>query len=129
MPFVDTECGDDAALRADVLELLLHAGEAGDTLDAPALNELAPDLEPAIEDSIGPYRLIAALGQGGMGRVHRALGPDGAVVALKTIRPGLLSGALLSRFARECEVLRRLDHPGIARFVDAGVADTARGPV
>lgn len=74
---------------------------------------------------IGHYRLIERLGTGGMGEVWRADRMDDfeQSVAVKLIRPLLDSPALRERFARERRILARLDHPGIARLLDGGVAD------
>ncbi|MCC7542446.1 MAG: protein kinase [Deltaproteobacteria bacterium] len=67
---------------------------------------------------IGPYRTEAVLGAGGMGVVHRAVGPDGRRVALKTLRSGAKA---VDRVRFEREGLLRLDHPNIVRVLDAGV--------
>jgi predicted Ser/Thr protein kinase len=78
--------------------------------------------------AIGPYDVLDVLGQGGMGVVYRARRKsDGQapVVALKVLRAGATGEQLERRFRREIEVLRRLDHPGIARLLDAGTADGA----
>lgn len=75
-------------------------------------------------DVIGPWRLIRLLGMGGMGEVWLATRDDGLYegeAALKFIKSGLGS-ALADRFARERRVLARLNHPGIARLLDAGLA-------
>jgi eukaryotic-like serine/threonine-protein kinase len=73
----------------------------------------------------GPYRVLAALGQGGMGSVWLAERIDGLFtrqVALKLIHPTLKSRVMSDRFAREREILASLNHPHIARLLDAGVA-------
>nr|HET7858372.1 protein kinase [Caldimonas sp.] len=75
---------------------------------------------------VGPYRLVRPLGSGGMSEVWLAemSGPTGPrLVALKLPAVSLDRDAFLARFARECEFLRQLDHPGIAALVDAGVTD------
>ena len=65
--------------------------------------------------SIGRYRLIGTLGEGGMGSVYEAVQyQPHRGVALKVIRPDFVSPELIRRFARESEVLGRLQHPGIA---------------
>jgi len=80
-------------------------------------------------ETIGRYRIIRTLGQGGMGTVYEAVQdhPQRAV-ALKVIRADFASSDLLRRFARESELLGRLQHPGIAQIYDAGTAETAQGP-
>ncbi|MEO0482106.1 MAG: tetratricopeptide repeat protein [Planctomycetota bacterium] len=77
---------------------------------------------------IGRYRLISVVGVGGMGIVYRAEQKSPSrVVALKLIRPGLVSPSLLRRFEHEAEVLGRLQHPGIAAIYEAGAAQTPAG--
>lgn len=79
-------------------------------------------------DAIGPYDLGRELGRGGMGVVYEACArSSGRRVALKLLHPGLAGEAEVRRFLQEAEVLRRLDHPGTASFLDAGVATTDRG--
>lgn len=97
--------------------------EAG-TIDA-ATEKLVAD-QPG--DRVGPYRLVAELGTGGMGTVWRAEREDGGVarpVALKLPRSGWSPG-LAERLKRECDILATLEHPGIARLYDAGVLDSGR---
>src|SRR5262249_41667035 len=83
--------------------------------------QLAPSALPA---RIGPYRIVRRLGEGGMGAVYEAeQDSPRRAVALKVIRPGLLSPALLKRFAHEAQILGRMNHPGIAQIYEAGVAE------
>lgn len=70
--------------------------------------------------TVGPYRLLAPLGEGGMGVVHLAQGPDGHRVALKVLRPHVVGDAeARARLAREVETLRRVSSPRVAEIVDA----------
>ena len=90
----------------------------------------APELDfRVIPEIIGDYRILALLGEGGMGTVYQAeqLNPQ-RIVALKVIRPGLSSDKVLRRFKREAEALGRLQHPGIAQIYEAGTADSGLGP-
>src|SRR5687768_6242458 len=77
----------------------------------------------------GAFAVIDLLGRGGMGTVYEAEQdhPRGRV-ARKVIRPGLFGRDMLRRFEYEADVLARLDHPGVARVYEAGVADTGDGP-
>ena len=94
----------------------------GDAPDAP-LHELR-----VVPELIGDYRILALLGEGGMGTVYKAeqLHPQ-RIVALKMIRPDLSSDKILRRFKREAEALGRLQHQGIAQIYEAGTADGLRG--
>ncbi len=70
---------------------------------------------------VGPFRILRKLGQGGMGSVYEAQQDNPSrVVALKMIRPGLVSHGVLARFRHEAQVLGRLRHPGIAQIYQAG---------
>ena len=79
----------------------------------------APTVEPRW---LGPYRLVEQIGEGGMGVVHLAVAPDGALVAVKALRPWLVGGHDgRARFSREVAALRRVRGPRIAEVVDADV--------
>jgi hypothetical protein len=74
-------------------------------------------------ERLGPWMVGERLGSGGMGEVYAARRADGAYdarVAVKVLREGLLSDALLARFEQEQRQLARLNHPHIARLLDAG---------
>jgi serine/threonine protein kinase len=77
----------------------------------------APTTEP---QRLGPYRLVERIGEGGMGVVHLAVAPGGALVAVKALRPWLVGGHDgRIRFAREVAALRRVRGPRIAEVIDA----------
>jgi serine/threonine protein kinase len=79
---------------------------------------------------LGPWRLDAKIGEGGMGQVWRAHRDDGLFqgqAAIKLLRGDLGHTAVAVRFARERALLARLSHPGIARLLDAGIADAGAG--
>jgi len=104
-----------------VRELLAAHATAGDALTPPEAGGLADAL---VGREVGPWRIVAVLGEGGMGTVYRAHRVDGAYrreVALKMLRPGVPGAAVLRRFLAERDVLARLEHPGIGRLYDAGV--------
>ena len=117
--FLDRELADEPDLRGE-LEGLLRAGSGADAFLA------APADAPA--RMIGPYRLLAVLGEGGFGVVHLAeqLEPIRRRVALKLVRPGMDSRRVIARFEAERQTLASLDHPGIARVLDAGETDDGR---
>ncbi|NBX37068.1 MAG: hypothetical protein EBR10_07585, partial [Planctomycetes bacterium] len=81
------------------------------------LHEHSPSESPG--ESIGPYRLIEIAGRGGFGTVWRAVRaePFHQVVALKVMKAGMDSEAVLARFDQERAVLARMDHPSIARAI------------
>ncbi|MBK8164578.1 MAG: serine/threonine protein kinase [bacterium] len=120
-------CSDDPILLDEALDLLANHAEGVDPVDGadPWARQVA------VPARIGPWRVIELVGQGGMGIVYRArradaadIGPDGGPdVALKILRATLVGGQAERRFQREIEALRRLDHPGIARLLDAGADD------
>jgi tetratricopeptide (TPR) repeat protein len=127
------ECGDDPSLRAEV-ERLVAADLAMDgPLDRPLSMQMPSadaDADPRIGRHVGPFVLRALLGRGGMGTVYRAERSDGGftqTVALKLLRPADRDDQLaLRRFAQERQILVRLQHPNIARFLDGGVTDDAQ---
>ncbi len=69
--------------------------------------------------TIGAYRIVRPIGEGGWSTVYEVVGPGGERLALKRSRDGLAPEAV-ARFRREVESLRRLDHPGVLRLIDAG---------
>jgi serine/threonine-protein kinase len=80
--------------------------------------------EPRPGDSVGPYRVESMLGEGGMGRVYRAVGPDGEVVALKVVKATLARDDVFRRrFEREAGAAARVAHPNVVPVVDRGEHD------
>lgn len=82
--------------------------------------------DDVLPQRIGVYMLLAVMGRGGFGTVYRAeqQEPIRRAVAIKVLNPGMDSRDILARFTAEREALNRMDHPGIARLLDAGT--TAR---
>ena len=131
--FLDAAC-DDAALRDEVLSLLAADTEAaeGAFLAQPAtglLGDLSASQPPPVDllvgATVGPYRVLRPLGEGGMGAVYLAVRetPFLRHVALKVIRGSTPAPEVLRRFEQERQILASLDHPGIARLLDGGVTD------
>ena len=84
-----------------------------------------PSLHPT---HLGSYHILETLGEGGMGTVYKAeQDHPRRLVALKVIKPGVVTAEILRRFDRETQVLGRLQHPGIAQIYDAGTTDPATG--
>jgi WD40 repeat protein/predicted Ser/Thr protein kinase len=143
--FLETACAGDPALRAEVESLLAcdldfteGAGDDG-MLKSPIVRAPGPAASEAREPSVtlsprhpvtlsssrvGHYRIVRCIAEGGMGAVYEAeQDSPRRTVALKVIRPGLASPALIKRFTHEAQILGRLHHPGIAQVYEAGLAD------
>jgi serine/threonine-protein kinase len=124
-PFLDEHCGSDSERRAEIAALLAiaDADAAAGGLDTSALAGTAPILEQSLVGKVfGRFRLMEPIGEGGMGVVYRAERTDGIqqVVAVKLIAHELVSAGQ-ERFRRETQLLARLEHPAIARLIDAGI--------
>jgi serine/threonine protein kinase/cytochrome c-type biogenesis protein CcmH/NrfG len=129
--YLNQACGGDADLRRRV-EVLLAAHVADQSLlDSPAIAPPATILHPrseAINTVIGPYTLLQQIGEGGMGTVYLAeqRQPVERRVALKVIKPGMDSRQVIARFEAEQQALALMDHPNIAKVLDAGTTDAGR---
>jgi serine/threonine protein kinase len=141
--FLDQACGADPVLREQVEKLLGLSQSAGDFFQAcaPALEPVAADaarilsagdsaVEPEISETkcIGPYKLLQKLGEGGYGVVYMAeqQHPIRRRVALKIIKLGMDTKNVIARFEAERQALALMDHPNIARVLDAGATETGR---
>ena len=105
-----------AAMRAADRRAELRTGAALETVD-----------ETAAPEQIGAYKITDRIGRGGMGSVYRGermTGDFAHIVAIKVIKPGLLSEALVERFRRERQLLAQLSHPNIAQLYDGGETET-----
>jgi eukaryotic-like serine/threonine-protein kinase len=123
--FLAANCGDDAALRAELESLLAEHSRMSTTfLEQTPVPERRKEIElPAEGTLLGAYRLERQLGRGGMGTVFLASRADGAYekqVAIKILSTAGASEELVRRFLEERQILARLDHPNIARLVDGG---------
>jgi tetratricopeptide (TPR) repeat protein len=121
---LDRECAGDDALRREVESLLDHDGSSERALDevfrAAALELLS---DPLVGERVGAYRIVGELGHGGMGAVYLAVRADDAFskrVAIKVIKRGMDTNAMLESFFKERQILANLDHPYIARLMDGG---------
>ncbi len=132
--YLDQACGDDRELRREAAALLAAADEDPGFLERPLvdwrpLGERVGPADAPLPEAIGPYRVIRLLGRGGMGEVYLAeRTADGVTrsVALKVIRRGMVTDEVLERFRLERRILASLDHPNIARLLDAGATDDGR---
>jgi serine/threonine protein kinase/tetratricopeptide (TPR) repeat protein len=119
-------CGDDDNLYEEVKSLLAadaapHDLFGGKAIEAVDLSDLSLEGE-----RVGAYQIRERIGIGGMGAVYIADRADGQfeqTVALKLIKRGMDTEAILRRFHDERQILARLDHPNIARLLDGGLTD------
>src|SRR5271165_1184527 len=134
--FVDEACEGDDDLRKR-LEALLQAHEsAGGFMGAPPTGAAgairtassAPVRTEAAGDLIGRYKLLQRLGEGGCGVVWMAeqQEPVRRRVALKIIKLGVDTKEVIARFEAERQALAMMDHPNIAKIIDAGATESGR---
>ena len=128
--FLSQSIGDDRELLQKVQALLDNVQTRGDVLDRPAAESIvrtAPVASLEAGSRVGAYRVLELVGRGGMGEVYLAERADGQFehqVALKLIRREAVEH--IARFEIERRTLAQLDHPGIARLFDGGLAEDGR---
>jgi serine/threonine protein kinase/tetratricopeptide (TPR) repeat protein len=128
--YLERACGANRQLRAEV-DALLHAHEeSGDLLDLPeravaTFDEMISERPGTV---IGPYKLLEAIGEGGFGLVFMAEQhePIRRQVALKVLKPGMDTRQVIARFEAERQALALMDHPNIAKVLDAGQTSSGR---
>ncbi|MEM1069794.1 MAG: protein kinase, partial [Planctomycetota bacterium] len=131
--YLGKECGEDSELRQRLERLIAdhfspnsmfpQPGESESTLLSPAEQETSEwDNSSFVGRQIGPYKLLQKIGEGGMGVVFMAeqIKPVKRRVALKLVKPGMDSKRVLARFEAERQALALMDHPNIAKVLDAG---------
>lgn len=126
--YLNAACAGDHNLRERVEKLLALNSQLGSFLETPVANLWVQDTIPQLAkenlcgQSLGPYRLMRLAGEGGMGEVYQAEQekPIRRQVAIKVIRHGLATASMLARFAHESHLLGLMDHPHVARVLDAG---------
>jgi len=122
-------CGQDAALLARV-QALLRAHEAPESFlpEQPKAGATVSIVTEKAGDKIGHYKLLQQIGEGGCGVVYMAEQeePIRRRVALKVIKLGMDTKAVIARFEAERQALALMDHPNIAKVLDAGATDTGR---
>ena len=128
--FLNQACGTDAALRAQIDELLQAHETAGGFLADPKREAPADSATVSFKegDRIGRYKLLQKIGEGGCGVVYMAeqTEPVRRRVALKIIKLGMDTRSVVARFEAERQALAMMDHPSIARVLDAGATETGR---
>jgi serine/threonine protein kinase len=140
--YLDETCAGDPTLRQRVEELLRASEDADRFLQEPAAGAQRPAGAPApytaalgpattgekAGDRIGRYKLLQQIGEGGCGVVYMA-GQEEPVrrrVALKVIKLGMDTKSVIARFEAERQALAMMDHPNIAKVLDAGATETGR---
>jgi eukaryotic-like serine/threonine-protein kinase len=128
--FLAEACRDDVHLREQVLSLLQAEADEGDSdfLKRPPLIRPAALVTEKPGDRIGRYKLLQQLGEGGCGVVYMAEQeePVRRRVALKVIKLGMDTKSVIARFEAERQALALMDHPNIAKVLDAGATETGR---
>lgn len=141
--FLEEACAGDDELRQRLEKLLSAHEAAGPFLEDPAVwldpllasnsgfeEELINEMGSSVEGMhVGPYQILRQIGHGGMGAVYLAEHREEQFqhqVALKLIRPGSSRDDLHRRFLNERQILAHLQHPNIARLLDAGVTETGQ---
>jgi serine/threonine protein kinase/tetratricopeptide (TPR) repeat protein len=106
----------------------LEPAASSDAAVTSTVVQAQPPLTDVTADHIGPYKRLRKIGEGGMGVVYMAEQetPIRRQVALKVIKPGTDSDQVIARFEAERQALALMDHPGIAKVLDAGTTDTGR---
>ncbi|MCP4660737.1 MAG: serine/threonine protein kinase [bacterium] len=127
--FVEIACRDDSALRRNVEAFLKNEDRIGSFLERPLFPICSENLDDAVlVPRIGPYKLRRELGEGGMGTVYLATQeePFRRSVALKLIRPEILSRDTVRRFEAERQILAGIRHPNVAQIYDGGTTPDGR---
>jgi serine/threonine protein kinase len=130
--YLDQACAGNDELRRNVEMLLRANARAGGFLNDPAVDRMEtvnqPPMIELVGTSIGPYKLLQQIGEGGMGTVFMAeqSQPIQRRVALKVIKAGMDSKQVIARFEAERQALAMMDHVNIARVFDAGTTDAGK---
>src|SRR6266481_4947886 len=133
--FLQAVCGSDRVLRQRLETLLAAHDQPGELLATPTPGLKATiklDLDDASDEAVGQtlgrYKLLERVGEGGCGVVYVAeqTEPVRRRVALKVIKLGMDTRNVIARFEAERQALAMMDHPNIARVLDAGATETGR---
>ena len=127
--FLQKACNGDEVLHSEVQSLLGHDGRSVEiqaVVDDVAQCLSEEEAASLVGRRVGPYRLAAVIGRGGMGVVCEADRGDDQFhkrVAIKLIKRGMDTPLVITRFRQERQILAGLEHPGIARLLDGGATD------
>jgi len=122
--YLDEACRGNSTLRQKVERLLAADARAG----APSVESASITSDPLLGSRISHYRLLQQIGEGGCGAVYMAEqeSPVRRKVALKIIKLGMDTKHVVARFEAERQALAQMDHPNIARVLDAGATESGR---
>src|SRR3954469_2452969 len=129
---LDRACHMDGALRGRVEQLLAEHDRQGsfilDKVPADLIGTADHFFSEHAGTVIGPYKLLQQIGEGGMGVVFMATQtePIQRTVAIKIIKPGMDTRQVIARFEAERQAVAMMDHPNIAKVLDAGTTDSGR---
>src|SRR3954469_771248 len=129
---LDHACHMDGALRGRVEQLLAEHDRQGsfilDKVPADLIGTADHFFSEHAGSVIGPYKLLQQIGEGGMGVVFMATQtePIQRTVAIKIIKPGMDTRQVIARFEAERQAVAMMDHPNIAKVLDAGTTDSGR---
>jgi len=131
--YLDDACAGNTGLREQVEKMLAAHFAAGEFLEQPAVTvnqhtQINPAIIEAAGSTIGPYKLLQQIGEGGMGVVFMAeqFEPIRRIVALKIIKQGMDTRQVIARFEAERQALATMDHPNVAKVLDAGTTAGGR---
>ncbi len=128
--YVQRVCAGDSAQLAELQSMIHDYFAAGSLIDRPAAIMPTVDWNSRsdIGRQIGPYKLLEQIGEGGMGVVYVAeqKEPVRRKVALKVIKPGMDTQQVVARFEAERQALAMMNHPNIAKVLDAGATEAGR---
>ncbi|MBV8553428.1 MAG: serine/threonine protein kinase [Acidobacteriaceae bacterium] len=129
--FLDQACEGDSALRSEVESLLVSFANSGTFIERPVAAPAHPveldRLSPGT--SLGPYRIVQLIAEGGMGAVYQAVREDEVyrkLMAVKIVRHCIYGEYALKHFTTERQILAHFDHPSIAKLFDAGALPDGR---
>ena len=130
---LEVACGNDEQLCRRVRALLRAHADPKSYLEPPAADVvLTTDNPTPVAErpgvTVGRYKLLQEIGEGGMGVVYMAeqREPVRRKVALKVIKPGMDTRAVVARFEAERQALALMDHPNVAHVLDAGATESGR---
>lgn len=128
--FLKGACGGDADLLDRLERLMIAHEKAGGFMNSQTMTHAPLDTEMSEKKGavIGRYKLLQKIGEGGMGVVYMAeqTEPVTRKVALKIIKLGMDTKQVVARFEAERQALAMMDHPNIAKVLDAGSTETGR---